>query len=111
MKQVMMIIPINADENKTEHVAEKGGNFWLEVGHAGSVRGLQFQHHDRDDHCDHTVAKCLEAPLAHFPVSRVRTHGSRRASCAQAFAKSGCAAPLGCNVIITGDVRASSKLA
>ena len=65
MQHVMMIVPIDADVNEAENVAQK---FWHQGHqriHGRAVRDLELQHHDGDDDGDDAVAECFESAVAH----------------------------------------------
>src|SRR5262249_17271889 len=74
LHQVMMIAPINAEENKTEYIAKKRRNQRTQCGQSGSSWNVQFQNHDGDNDCHHAVAKGLEAGFRHAAI----LHASNR---------------------------------
>jgi hypothetical protein len=71
MQQVMVVVPVNADINETQDVAEEDRQYGKQVLRTVAVRHFHFQHHDRDDDRDHAVAESLQSPRPHIP-SRLR---------------------------------------
>ena len=65
VQQVMMIVPIDPQENEAQDVRVEGRQQRPEAVPVWRFRGLQFQHHDRDDHGDHAIAEGLEPSLCH----------------------------------------------
>src|SRR5260370_37395730 len=68
LQQVVMIAPVDADEDKAKRVAEKYGSDRDQRLPGSLVRNFEFQHHDRDDDRDHSVAECFQPALTHFSV-------------------------------------------
>jgi hypothetical protein len=66
LKKMMMVVPINADVDKTQDVAEEDGQDRFESGEVGSVRDFQLEHHDGDDDREDTVAEGFEPGGFHF---------------------------------------------
>src|SRR5437773_9705470 len=66
LQQVMMIAPVDADENKAKQVAEKNGAHWTQRIPTGVMWHPQFQHHDGNDDRNHTIAECFHSTFAHF---------------------------------------------
>src|SRR5216110_483125 len=65
MVEMVVIVPVDGDVDEGEHVGEEGRNERRERRQLGSVRHLQLEHHDRDDHRDHAVAERFEPAFAH----------------------------------------------
>jgi hypothetical protein len=61
----MMVAPVDADKNKTKHIAQEYRDERAKRGQVSSVRHLQFQHHDGDDDGEHTIAERFQSPPAH----------------------------------------------
>jgi hypothetical protein len=60
MQHVVMIIPIDSQENEAQDVAKKNGPKRHQL---RRVRHLQLPYHDRDDDGENAVAECLEPVL------------------------------------------------
>src|SRR5271155_865994 len=65
LEHVVMIAPVDADENETEHIAEKNRNDWTQRHQIGAVRHFQLQHHNGDNDGDNAVAEGFETSLIH----------------------------------------------
>jgi hypothetical protein len=65
MKQMMMIVPVNADVDKAEHIAHEYRKQGVQRGRIISVRHFHFQHHDGDDDGDHAIAEGFQPILFH----------------------------------------------
>jgi hypothetical protein len=66
LEKVMMIVPVNADVDEAQDVAEEDGQDRFQFGEVGPVRDFQFQHHDGDDDGEDTVAEGFEPGGFHF---------------------------------------------
>src|SRR5678815_1889050 len=64
VKQVMMVVPVDADVDETQCIAEKVWKQWSYRTKIRPVRNLQFQDHDGDDDRHHTIAECLESTFS-----------------------------------------------
>ncbi len=60
VEQVMMVVPIDADVDETEDVAEEDGQERFQDGEVGRVRDFQSQHHDGDDDREDAIAEGFE---------------------------------------------------
>src|SRR5664279_4018716 len=49
MHHVVMVVPVDADVDEAEHVAQEDGQQRRDVREPGAVRHLQLEDHDRDD--------------------------------------------------------------
>src|SRR6516164_5540833 len=67
MQQVMVVVPVDADINETQDVAEEDRQYGQQVVRAVAVRHFHFQHHDRDDDRDHAVTESLQSSRPHLP--------------------------------------------
>jgi hypothetical protein len=65
MKQVMMIVPVNAEEYETHQIAQQDRNQWEQRGRAGFMGNSQFKHHDSDEDGNHTIAECFQSAFGH----------------------------------------------
>jgi hypothetical protein len=69
LQQMMMVVPVDAQVDEAQNITEKYRNQWLQSRKPSSMRGLHFQHHDRDDDGKYTVTESLHASLAHHVIS------------------------------------------
>src|SRR4029077_191512 len=65
LQEVMMVVPVDADVNEAQDIAEENRKEWLQGCKTGSSRSLHFQHHDGDDDGEYPVTKSLHATLGH----------------------------------------------
>src|ERR1700730_13322639 len=65
LQEVMMVVPVDADVNEAQNIAEENRKEWLQGRKTGSFWRLHFQHHDRDDDGENPVTKRLHAALSH----------------------------------------------
>src|SRR5262245_17230889 len=62
---MMMVVPVDRDQDKTQHVTAKNWQQGREICQLRSVWRPHFEHHDGDDDGDDAVAECLEPGLSH----------------------------------------------
>ena len=62
---MMMVVPVDADENEAQCIAEEGGYGGTQGRQRCIVRNVQIEDHDRDDDGDHAVAERFESPFAY----------------------------------------------
>jgi hypothetical protein len=65
LQEVMMVVPVDANVNEAQDIAEENRKEWLQGRKTGSFWRLHFQHHDRDDDGENPVTKSLHAALGH----------------------------------------------
>jgi len=66
VEHVVVVVPVDADVDEAQHVREEHRHERRQCVNVLAVRRMQLEHHDRDDHGNHPVAECLEAPLVHL---------------------------------------------
>ena len=66
LQQMMVIAPVNSDENKTEHIAQEYWNEWSQRVQSRPLWRPHFQHHDGDDDGYHTITKCFQTSFIHL---------------------------------------------
>ena len=69
VQQVVMIVPVDADEHEAQHIRQEHRHQRRERRDIGPVRHLHLQHHDRDDDGDHAIAERFQPSLAHSMLS------------------------------------------
>src|SRR5260221_7381311 len=84
LQEVMMVVPVDADVNEAQDIAEENRKEWLQSRKTGSLWRLHFQHHDGDDDGEYPVTKSLHAALGHPSYSFFWFEGrpGRRLECA-----------------------------
>jgi hypothetical protein len=65
VEHVMVVVPVDAQEEEAQHVAQEDREQRPEREEVRAVRHLQLQDHDRDQDGDHPVAERLHASLGH----------------------------------------------
>src|SRR5215472_5780834 len=79
LKQVVMIVPIDAYVEETENVTEKNGNQWKECGEIAQGGDLYIEHQERDNDGKYAVTESLYTSFAHFvKLLRTREHPAGR---------------------------------
>ena len=77
VEEMMMVVPVDTDVNKAQHIAEEDGQQIAQVFQFHAMRDLEFQNHDGDDDGDHTIAECFQPALAQcctppgIPIRRI----------------------------------------
>ncbi len=57
VEHVMVIAPVDAEEDETQHVAQEDRQQRTQDIHVGSGGRMQFQHHNGDDNGDHPITE------------------------------------------------------
>ena len=65
LEQVVVVVPIDAEEDVAQHVGEKEGQDRPQRRQVAAVRRLKVEHHDGDEDGDHAVAERFEAAFGH----------------------------------------------
>jgi len=65
VEQVVVVVPVDGDEDEAEDVGEELGDERAEVGELDAVGRPELQHHDGDDDGDDAVAEGLEPVPGH----------------------------------------------
>src|SRR4051812_15887880 len=66
MEHVVMVVPVDADVDEAEQVAEQPhAGVVHEIGEVRAIGNLQLQHHDRDDDGEDAVAERLQPAGPH----------------------------------------------
>src|SRR5690348_14301542 len=65
MEQMVMIVPVNADIDKAEHVADKYRQQWPQGSRIISMRHFHFKHHDGNDDRNDSIAECFQSIFSH----------------------------------------------
>ena len=61
----MVVVPIDADVNKTQHIAAKDRQHGLQSRKPLGLRDFELQYHDGDDDREHPVAECFKPVGCH----------------------------------------------
>ncbi len=69
VKQVMMIVPVDGDEDEAENVAEEDRSDGAKRGQRGALRWLHLEDHDSDDDGEDAVAEGFEAVFGHGAIT------------------------------------------
>ena len=48
LQHVVMIVPVNAQEDEAQHIGKQRWNYWLQRMPIRSLRHSQFENHDRN---------------------------------------------------------------
>ena len=65
MEKVVVVSPIDSDEEEAEEIAEEDGDKWEEFGPFGTGRHFEVEDHDGDDDGEYAVAEGFEAVFVH----------------------------------------------
>ena len=65
MKHVVVIVPVDAQVDEAQNVAQEDGNQRRESLGTRAVRHFQLQHHDGDEDGDHAITERFESILSH----------------------------------------------
>ena len=65
LEHVMVVVPIDAEVNKAQHVTQKDRQYRLQCRQFDRVRHFQFQHHNRDNDCKDAVTERFEPGRFH----------------------------------------------
>src|SRR5580658_3778254 len=66
---MVVIVPVDADVDVAQNVAEKDGKYGFESLEICSARDIHVKHHNRDDHRKHAVAESFESTFTHVNSS------------------------------------------
>src|SRR5207237_5344920 len=77
MEHVMVIAPVDAEEDEAENVGEEEREERLECAQISAVRHVQLEDHDGDEDGDHAVAEGFEARACHAASVRCRSEHER----------------------------------
>jgi hypothetical protein len=65
MQHMVVVIPIDAEVDEAQNIAQKYRNQWHQSLDALTVGHLHFQYHDGDDDGDHAITKRFKPILSH----------------------------------------------
>ena len=65
VQHMVMVVPVDADVDEAQHIAQEDRQQRPQVGEGGPVRDLQLEHHDGDDDGDDAVAEGFQPSLPH----------------------------------------------
>ena len=57
LEQVMVVVPVDAQVDKAQYMADENGPQWRDCGEIRSLGDLQLEDEDGDDDGDHTIAE------------------------------------------------------
>src|SRR3989344_3986164 len=66
MQHVMMIVPVNAEIDETQHISQENRQQRTQRGKISAMRHLHFQNHDGDDDGEHGIAERLHPVFTHI---------------------------------------------
>ncbi len=69
-RQVMVVVPVDGDEGKAQHIHEQTWKLRAYGVQAPTIGRAQLESHDRDDHSHDTIREGLEPSRSHFEASR-----------------------------------------
>src|SRR3546814_7194889 len=78
MHHVVVVVPINADIDKAQYIAQQHGYDGKQRGERRRMGYFQLKHHNGDDDRQHSIAECFQAACSHdeTPVPRSEEHTS-----------------------------------
>src|SRR5258706_3876110 len=65
IEHVMMIVPVDGEDDEAEYVGEKYRKESRQRRQVGAMRHLKLQHHDRDQDRDHSMTERAQSLIAH----------------------------------------------
>src|SRR5437870_1151858 len=65
LQEMVVVVPVDADKDKTERIAQKDRDQRAQRIEADTVRRLHFEHHDGDDDRYHAITECFQSPFTH----------------------------------------------
>ena len=68
LDKMMMIVPIDAEVDETQHLAEKNRNQRAQGRRVRAERRPQLQHHDGDDDGDHAITEGFHSVFVHVSI-------------------------------------------
>src|ERR1041385_3093678 len=73
MEHVMMVVPVNANVDEAQNVAQEYRQQRLERAQFDFMRHFELQHHDRDDNSEHAIAEFLKPVLFHVSILNAKS--------------------------------------
>src|SRR5688500_9967664 len=67
MKQMMVVVPVDADIDKAEHIAYKYRKQGMQCVGIIPMRHFHFQYHNSDDDGNHSIAESFQPIFSHKP--------------------------------------------
>src|SRR6266478_1811311 len=64
-EHVMVVVPIDAQQDKAQHIDEEYRHQPRKCSEIGAVRHLQLQYHDRNKDCDYAVGEGAQSLSSH----------------------------------------------
>jgi hypothetical protein len=77
----MVVVPVDAQINEAQYVAQKYWGQWQQRLDALAMRHSQFQHHDGDDDGEDAIAKCFKSALSHSGIAPVKEISTNDEQC------------------------------
>ena len=75
----MVIVPVDANINEAQNIAEKCRNQITQCSQIGLMRCFQLQHHDGDDDGHYPITECFQSAFGHLWGASLRVrHGLRQ---------------------------------
>jgi hypothetical protein len=77
MQEMVMVVPVDPDVDKTHHIACEDGYQWSQSSQACVMRSAQLEHHNGDDDGDNAITERFHAASGHeslfFPADGEET--------------------------------------